>query len=456
MLKEKSKLAFDSVKDKLQHAYGLAKEKSERLLEFIRPYAKIAVVYCKAAFITAKRYFAASGYRMALGSGAASLVLVLAITIFVASGGGDKAREAHADDAVASAVEEEIPLSEPDEKEVHVIIADGKEIVALASAEEAEAVLTGITDRYKTRGSEIISLGFKETISIEKKVTEDNPTIFSVEDAVSYVITGTTEPRTYIIKGGDTFWDVAIAHGLSPFALQDMNPEFDPKKLKIGQEIYLYETFPFITVSFTEIVTAEERIAYQVVYEDNDGMYRGQTQVKSTGSYGSKEIKSEITKENGVVVSSVILSENITADPITQVAYRGTLPTPVYTGTSTGELSSPVASMNVISNYGSRGGRQHHGVDLKGPIGTPIYAAADGVVTFSGTSGSYGKLVKISHGNGIETRYSHNDSNIVSVGETVTKGQQIATMGATGNATTSHLHFEVRVNGGSKNPMNYI
>ena len=391
-----------------------------------------------------------------IGSCAVCLALILTLMINFSPEGKDIPEEDTFVHEIMEVASVKTPLAEPDFKEVYTITADGKEVVDMASMEEAEAVLDGVTSRYKVKGSEIVSLSFKEDVSIDKKEVDLEYPVFSVADAVTYVITGTTEPRTYIIKGGDNLWDVAITHGIDPYAIQEMNPDINPKRLQVGQEIFLYETYPFITVSFTEIVTATERIPYQVVYEDNASMYKGQTQVKSTGSYGSKVTKSEITKENGTIVSSVILSEEVVLEPVTQVAYKGTLPAPVYSGTNSGELSSPLADLNVISSYGSRGGRQHKGVDLKGPKGTPIYAALDGVVTFSGSSGSFGNIVKLSHGNGLETWYAHNESNLVSIGETVTKGQQIATMGATGNATTSHLHFEVRINGTPQNPMNYL
>ena len=346
--------------------------------------------------------------------------------------------------------------AEEDTNAVFAITANGKDIIFMASYEDAEAVLNGITDRYKTIGSEVINLGYKESVSIEKRDLGGNAQEFSIAEAVSYIITGSSEPRTYIVKGGDSLWDIAIANGISLSALQEMNPGLNPKRLSIGQEIFLYETKPFITVTFTEVVSNEERIAYSVVYEENDSLYRGQTQVMVPGTYGSRQVRSEVTKENGVVVSSVVLEDVLISEPASQVTLRGTQPLPVYTGTSTGELSNPLAEINVISNYGNRGGRQHHGVDLKGPVGTPIYAAADGVVVFSGSSGTFGNIVKLSHGGGLETWYAHNSANIVSVGEAVVKGQQIAEMGATGNATTSHLHFEVRINGSSKNPMNYL
>jgi murein DD-endopeptidase MepM/ murein hydrolase activator NlpD len=109
--------------------------------------------------------------------------------------------------------------------------------------------------------------------------------------------------------------------------------------------------------------------------------------------------------------------------------------------------------LEISSSYGSRGGGRHTGVDLRNPKGTPVYAVDDGVVVSSGYSGSYGNLVKLSHGNGIETWYAHCDTLLVSVGAVVKKGQQIATVGITGRATGYHLHFEVRKNGVPQNPM---
>jgi len=115
------------------------------------------------------------------------------------------------------------------------------------------------------------------------------------------------------------------------------------------------------------------------------------------------------------------------------------------------DLVSPVAG-KVLSEYGLRNGRPHKGIDLGAKTGTPIYAVLDGTVVFSGAQGAYGNVVVIEHPDFVMTVYAHNEKNLVSVGETVDKGQQIATVGATGNATGSHLHFEYRIKGKAINP----
>ena len=108
------------------------------------------------------------------------------------------------------------------------------------------------------------------------------------------------------------------------------------------------------------------------------------------------------------------------------------------------------------SGFGQRWGRLHAGADFAGPIGTPIYATADGVVTFSGWSSGYGRLIKIQHEFGIETRYAHQNKLRVKVGQRVSRGQRIGDIGNSGRSTGPHLHYEVRVGGKPVNPMIYI
>ena len=108
------------------------------------------------------------------------------------------------------------------------------------------------------------------------------------------------------------------------------------------------------------------------------------------------------------------------------------------------------------SGFGPRWGRRHEGTDFASAPGTPIYATADGTVSFAGRQGGYGNLVKIKHQFGIETRYAHMSRIRVKVGEKVSRGDQIGDMGNTGRSTGTHLHYEVRVNGTPYDPMTYI
>ncbi|MGF1675672.1 MAG: peptidoglycan DD-metalloendopeptidase family protein [Rivularia sp. (in: cyanobacteria)] len=112
----------------------------------------------------------------------------------------------------------------------------------------------------------------------------------------------------------------------------------------------------------------------------------------------------------------------------------------------------------LTSGYGPRWGRMHRGIDIANKIGTPIVAAADGVVKFEGTQRGYGKIIDISHADGSLTRYAHNHRHFVKLGQKVKQGQMIAHMGNTGFSTGPHLHFEIHPPGKNigVNPIAYL
>ncbi|MBP7952181.1 MAG: M23 family metallopeptidase, partial [Sphingorhabdus sp.] len=98
----------------------------------------------------------------------------------------------------------------------------------------------------------------------------------------------------------------------------------------------------------------------------------------------------------------------------------------------------------------------HKGIDIPGPVGTPIFATADAIVARSEWVRGYGKFIELSHGNQIETRYGHMSALNVYAGQRVKKGEIIGFMGSTGNSTGSHLHYEVRVSGLAVNPISFL
>jgi murein DD-endopeptidase MepM/ murein hydrolase activator NlpD len=114
------------------------------------------------------------------------------------------------------------------------------------------------------------------------------------------------------------------------------------------------------------------------------------------------------------------------------------------------------ASCPKTSGFGYRWGRMHEGVDLGCPSGTAVHAARGGVVLSAGWAGGYGRLVLISHGDGLVTAYAHNSSLLVSAGQSVSRGDVISYSGSTGHSTGPHVHFEVRVGGVPRNPEAYL
>ncbi len=110
----------------------------------------------------------------------------------------------------------------------------------------------------------------------------------------------------------------------------------------------------------------------------------------------------------------------------------------------------------LTSPYGTRWGRLHEGIDIGGEHGSEILAADTGVVKLSQWVDGYGNYIEIEHNNGFTTAYGHCDELLVSEGDSVLKGQSIATMGNTGNSTGPHLHFEVLHHGKPQNPLDYV
>ncbi len=124
--------------------------------------------------------------------------------------------------------------------------------------------------------------------------------------------------------------------------------------------------------------------------------------------------------------------------------------------------SKPISAAFRSSSFGwrvdpFRGNKAfHEGLDFTARSGTPIRAAADGIVTTSSNTSAYGNLIKLSHGAGLETRYAHASKLLVKTGERVVKGQKIALVGSTGRSTGPHLHYEIRLNGHALDPRKYL
>ena len=149
--------------------------------------------------------------------------------------------------------------------------------------------------------------------------------------------------------------------------------------------------------------------------------------------------------------------------PAPVLATAAAVPVAAPPAASATQMTWPVqGGGRVSSEFGPRvhpvtgAHRDHLGIDVAAPTGTAIVAAAGGEVTFAGQQGGYGNVVIIDHGNGTETRYAHQDSMAVSVGQRVEAGERIGAVGSTGLSTGPHLHFEVRRDGQAVNPRRFI
>jgi murein DD-endopeptidase MepM/ murein hydrolase activator NlpD len=165
---------------------------------------------------------------------------------------------------------------------------------------------------------------------------------------------------------------------------------------------------------------------------------RGDTLYSIARAYGTEV--DDIAKANGLRdVNRLDVGQRLL---IPGAAATREVPSSDTTGSrDAASLAWPVRG-EILSTFGApRPGRRHAGLDIRGRRGDPIVAAAAGRVTYSGTMRGYGKVVIVDHGGGLETRYAHNKKLLVRAGERVSRGQRIATVGRSGNATGDHVHF---------------
>lgn len=335
----------------------------------------------------------------------------------------------------------------------YALYVDG--VLVCATREEYE--LTSVLEAYKKEfaiDNPNAVLGFYQNVEIKNEYV---PVAYLCsKEAVYSAITITEEEQVeYVVQNNDTMWDIATRNGITVDEIMELNPEMTDL-IKEGDVLKLNEIEPLLQVKVTYTETVEQTIPYEneTVYDDE--MRKGLTEVIVQGVDGKKMVTQEVVLVNGKQIGVNVLSEDIIQEAVQGKVKVGTK---IVTGVGTGSFSRPTYG-TITARYGSGGSRwssgRHTGLDFAAPSGTSIVASDSGRVSFSGWNGSYGYTVIIDHQNGYETYYAHCSKLLVSVGETVSKGDLIARVGSTGNSTGSHCHFEVRYNGVTKNPENYL
>ncbi len=205
----------------------------------------------------------------------------------------------------------------------------------------------------------------------------------------------------------------------------------------------------YLTVQQVFRETYEETVPYPTQEVENSDLAWGKRVPLQEGIDGTKLVTADVVYQDGQEQGRTIVSEETLVEAVPEIIQVGSL----GGAPGSGQLMFPVPDYVSISRGRSY---YHRGLDIAAPQGTPIYAADNGIVTFSGRgtgyNWSYGNYVRIDHGNGLETLYAHCYSLVVSEGEYVTQGQLIAYVGNTGRSFGNHCHFEVIRDGNSSNP----
>lgn len=323
-----------------------------------------------------------------------------------------------------------------------------------------EGALEELLDQLQKAASDedTISCEFAEDVEIRQEYVPTSE-IMNLGYVAELLYSTKTAEVTYEVKKGDTWSQIAAKNDMSSAELLALNPGYNINKLQIGEVLTLSASVPYLTMTVVKQERYLDDVSYNIEYTDSAYLYQGDYKVTSKGEYGKADVMAKATYVNGEETERTILSSVTLKEPVTEYRLRGTKARPTWM--PTGSFRWPTSG-RISSYFGGRkspggiGSTNHKGIDIAVPRGTPIYAADGGTVTYAGWMSGYGYLVQIDHGNGYVTRYGHNSSLTVSVGQHVYKGQQVARAGSTGNSTGNHCHFEVRYNGVAKNPLNYL
>lgn len=335
-------------------------------------------------------------------------------------------------------------------------INNGESQFVLPSEAECQKVLDTLMAENTVSDPNVVvkSMDFVEDVRTENNNVRVSQ-LQNADEVLAAVKTGKEAVQIHEVIEGESLWSIATSNGLSVDELKALNPQLETERLQIGQELTLNSVQPLLSVRMTKEITVEESIAYSTQTEETSSLLRGEKEVKVAGQEGKKLVTYNITESNGVTLEKDVLNEVVLQEPVTQVVSQGTSTLAVASRGSTGPLSWPKTG-KINSPYGSRSRGFHTGIDISAKTGDPIKAAAGGKVVTAGWTGSYGYCVVIDHNNGLKTRYAHLSKVQCSIGQTVERGEVVGLAGSTGNSTGPHLHFEVIVNGETKNPMNYL
>jgi murein DD-endopeptidase MepM/ murein hydrolase activator NlpD len=350
------------------------------------------------------------------------------------------------------------------------IVIDGNPVVYLDNQDTAKQVvkklelkyvtedqLKGITESKKATSlpplkeneSRLLDVRLSKKVSIEEIKIEPNK-IITADQAVTFLQKGTLVEQKYKVQDGDVLGSIANNHGLTLKQILALNPGLTEESvLKPEQEVNITVPKPFVDVIVEKEVNLKEAIPYQTQVVNDSSLPKGENREKQQGNNGLQSATYRMTVQNGQAIKKDLINKTILQNPTNHIVVKGTK---VIPSRGDGNLSWPTVGGYISSKSGYRWGKMHKGIDIARPSNLTIKAADNGVVVSAGWDGGYGNKIVINHQNGYRTVYAHLSSISVGVGQTVAKGSAIGVMGATGDATGVHLHFEVYKNGVLTNP----
>lgn len=334
--------------------------------------------------------------------------------------------------------------------------------------------------QIKTTGSLIENIDIDQNISIRQSFISTEDVIYlDVDSLTKYLLFGSSNSESeYTVKPGDTIETVAFNNKLNEEEFLIVNPEFTSSKnlLTPGQIVNVALINPILDIVVEKHVVEDQDKPYETEEKEDANLESGQTRVEVEGVNGRQRVTEKIKYVNGEIAQSVIVNSETLKEPTNRVLVKGTkVSSSSYSNYySSNEISyvnlggdwgwPTISPYIVTSEFKWRWGRLHAGIDISSSFGSPIFSVGNGTVVdtvsscpghgYYGSScgGGYGNVIFVDYGGGVLIKYGHLNSVNVGVGQSVSRGQIIGTMGNSGSSTGTHLHYEIRVNGAAVNP----
>ena len=351
-------------------------------------------------------------------------------------------------------------LFETNKVDAYELIVDGETWFILEDIQQ----ITKILDQFKAKMTpniseniKVRSVDFVQDVEIVP-VKVDKKQLGNIDNLSRKLNYPIQAQDVYVVQEGDSTWKIANTLNIPLEEIERMNPDVQLDKLWPNDELVISAVRYHLDVKVSLESTVQEVIRYTTNTTKDASLSQNTKKTIKAGVDGLKQVTYLFDYVNGVEKENTILNEIVLLEPVTAEVVVGSKPLTLRSsgtnfGVTTGTLSS---------DYGWRThpitGRRsfHDGIDIANQVGTSINAYADGTVTKTAWTDSYGNYIVIDHGGGLETYYIHLSGFDVSVGDSVTTGQLIGRMGKTGSATGSHLQFEIRLNGQPQNPWDYL
>ena len=329
---------------------------------------------------------------------------------------------------------------------------------ATTEGEALSIALESILNAY-LRGAENETVRFHNDVRIREGFYLDS-SLVELSELEQLINSKVDYAATYTVVKNDSPYRIADKNGISLETLYALNPEIE-KNCFVGQQVIVSEERPLLSVETVVVEQREVDVAYDSVTIPDNSMSYGNSVVVTKGKKGKATETIEKIYVAGILSETRVVKTEITKQPVTERVRRGihmstSIKPSQGDGTFDFDFMWPVnGGYETCDIDGYKG---HTGMDIGGvPVGTAIYASADGVVIKSVKNNyGYGYHIIIDHGNGVQTLYAHCSKLYAKVGDEVKRGDRIALLGATGNAQGKHLHFEIRINGEYKDPEDYI